>query len=50
MRIDFDSGRALETESMYRVPIARGLTAGIAMPRTEMLATELEVLARARGR
>ena len=48
MRIDFDTGRDLEVESMYRIPSHRGAAAGVEMPHTVMLATELEFLARAR--
>ncbi len=48
MRIDYDSGRALETPAMYRTPLARGTVAGVAMPRTATLAAQLEFLATSR--
>ena len=38
MMIDREEERALELEAIYRIPLQRGEAAGIAMPRTAMLA------------
>lgn len=42
MQIDREEGRPLETESIFRAPLADGRSQGVAMPRVEMLATLLE--------
>ena len=48
MRIDFDEGRPLELDAMYRVPIERGRAAGVAMPHAAMLFAQLDYLVGAR--
>ena len=45
MKLDYDSGRPLEVDAMYRAPLARARRAGAAMPRTAMLADSLTFLA-----
>ena len=42
MQIDREEGRPLETRAIFRVPLEFGRSAGVAMPRVEMLATLLE--------
>ena len=44
MRLDFEARRPLETEYLYRRPLAAARRAGAALPRIEMLAAELEFL------
>jgi 2-dehydropantoate 2-reductase len=46
MRLDFDGGRPLEIDAIYRAPLARARAAGIAMPATEALARQLAFLDR----
>jgi len=38
MKLDYDHGRPMEIEYMYRRPVAAAKAAGCAMPKTEMLA------------
>ncbi|HJV64792.1 MAG TPA: putative 2-dehydropantoate 2-reductase [Geomonas sp.] len=42
MQIDREDGRPLEIGAIFRIPLSYALKRGIAMPRVEMLATELE--------
>lgn len=42
MQIDREEGRPLEIGSIFRMPLEYGHSAGVAMPRIEMLATLLE--------
>lgn len=44
MQIDREEGRQLEIDAIFRQPLQAGAAAGVAMPRTEMLATLLEQL------
>ena len=44
MMLDYEAGRAMETEYLYRRPLAAAESSGRAMPRVEMLATLLETL------
>ena len=46
MKLDFQAKRPLEIEEIYRNPIAAALEAGIAMPRAEAVACQLEFLDR----
>jgi 2-dehydropantoate 2-reductase len=42
MQLDAEAGRPLELEAIYRVPLARAASHGVAMPETRRLLTELE--------
>jgi 2-dehydropantoate 2-reductase len=48
MKLDFDHGRPLELDAIYREPVQRAVRAGIALPRTEALAQQLVFLERRR--
>lgn len=41
---DRRAGRAMEIDALFRAPVARARRAGVAMPRTEVLAAELALL------
>jgi 2-dehydropantoate 2-reductase len=50
MRVDFDQGRPLELDAIYRTPLERAAAAGVSMPRTDALWRQLAFLdARARS-
>ena len=44
MQLDAEAGRPLELEAIYRVPLARAASHGVAMPEARRLLTELEAL------
>lgn len=44
MKLDFDQGRPLELDAIYREPVERAVAAGSAMPRVEALAHALAFL------
>jgi len=44
MKLDYDAGRSLETEYIYRRPLAAASAAGIQLPRIESLTAQLEFL------
>lgn len=44
MKVDYDHGRPLEVEQIYRAPLARAARNGVEMPRTAMLADALTFL------
>lgn len=46
MKLDFEAKRPLEIEEIYRNPIAAARGAGVAMPRSEAVACQLEFLDR----
>ncbi|WP_153304409.1 putative 2-dehydropantoate 2-reductase [Desulfosudis oleivorans] len=46
MMLDFEAGRELEVEEIYRLPISMAAAAGVAMPRSETIALQLEFLDR----
>ena len=46
MKLDFEAKRPLETQEIYRLPIAAARAAGVAMPRSEAVACQLEFLDR----
>lgn len=46
MKLDFDARRPLEVEEIYRQPIEAARKAGVAMPRSETIARQLEFLDR----
>ncbi|MFZ5562839.1 MAG: putative 2-dehydropantoate 2-reductase [Thermodesulfobacteriota bacterium] len=46
MKLDFEAGRELEVEEIYRQPIEAARKAGVAMPRSETIARQLEFLDR----
>ncbi len=46
MKLDFEAGRPLEIEEIYRQPINAAARAGVAMPRAEAVACQLEFLDR----
>lgn len=46
MKLDFEAGRPLEIEEIYRHPISAAREAGVAMPRSEAVACQLEFLDR----
>jgi 2-dehydropantoate 2-reductase len=48
MKLDFDSGRPLELEAIYRTPLARARAVGVELPRIATVAAQLELLDRRR--
>jgi 2-dehydropantoate 2-reductase len=44
MMVDQAEGRPLELEAIYREPMRRGAAHGVAMPRTAMLCTLLDLV------
>lgn len=50
MMLDFEAGRELEVEEIYRLPIATAAAAGVSMPRAETIARQLEFLNRRQSR
>jgi 2-dehydropantoate 2-reductase len=44
MKLDFDRGRPMETESIYGNPLRAAKAAGVAMPETEKLYQQLKTL------
>jgi 2-dehydropantoate 2-reductase len=44
MQLDAEAGRPLELEAIYRVPLARAASHGVAMPETSRLLMELEAM------
>jgi 2-dehydropantoate 2-reductase len=50
MKIDFDSGRELEIDSMFGVPIERAKQAGTEMPGVSMLYDQLRFMVQRRDR
>lgn len=44
MKVDYDTGRPLEIDAIYRRPIAAAATAGVALPRMSALADQLTFL------
>lgn len=46
MKLDFDAGRPLELDAIYRTPLARARAAGVELPRIATLATQLGFLDR----